>query len=68
MFEDDLGIVMEQWQSKGDCIILLMDANNNVFNDGLTKVLKNKLDMQEAVRTVVPGQGHFGAQFAASFL
>ena len=35
MFEDDLGIVLEQLRSKGDRIILMMDTNSNVFNSRL---------------------------------
>ena len=35
----------------------MMDANNNVFDGRLTKTLKSKLEMQEAVHTAVPGQG-----------
>ena len=34
-----------------------MDANNNVFNGRLTKLLKDKLEMCEAVHKQVPGQG-----------
>ena len=45
MFEDDLVTVMEQWRARGDRIILMMDANNNVFNGRLSKKLKEKLEM-----------------------
>ena len=57
MFEDDLVTVLEQWRVRGDRIILMMDANNNVFNGRLTKLLKDKLEMCEAVHRQVPGQG-----------
>ena len=35
----------------------MMDANNNVFNGRLTKLLKDKLEMCEAVHKQMPGQG-----------
>ena len=57
MFEDDLVTALEQWRTRGDRIILMMDANNNVFNSRLTKLLKDKLEMCEAVHGLVLGQG-----------
>ena len=55
MFWDDLCKALSQWRERGDRIILMMDANNNVFNGRLTKKLKAaNIEMKEAVHTVVP--------------
>ena len=58
MFCDDLCEVLKTWRSKGDRIILMMDANDNVFSGKLSKRLAEEpIDMKEAVHGVKPGQG-----------
>ena len=71
MFCDDLCEVLKTWRSRGDRIILMMDANDriilmmdandNVFNGKLSKRLADELiEMKEAVEAihgVKPGQG-----------
>ena len=58
MFCDDLCEVLKTWRSKGDRIILMMDANDNVFKGKLSKRLADKpIEMKEAVHGVKPGQG-----------
>ena len=58
MFCDDLCEVLQTWRSKGDRIILMMDANDNVFKGKLSKRLADKpIEMKEAVHGVKPDQG-----------
>ena len=52
MFWDDLCQALRQWRERGDRIILMMDANNNVFNGRLKKKLKEaNIEMKEAVHS-----------------
>ena len=58
MFCDDLCEVLTTWRSKGDRIILMMDANDNVFNGKLSKRLAEEpIGMKEAVHGLKHGQG-----------
>ena len=50
MFCDDLCDVLQLWRSQGDRIILMMDANSNVYNGKLSKRLAQEpIGMREAV-------------------
>ena len=56
MFCDNLCDVLKTWRSMGDRIILMMDANDNVFNGKLSKQLAdNLIEMKEAVHGVKAG-------------
>ena len=58
MFCDDLCDTLELWRSQGDRIILMMDANDNVFKGKLSKRLAEQpIEMKEAVHSETSGQG-----------
>ena len=58
MFCDDLCTLLQDWQTQGERIILLMDTNNNVHNGKLSRRLAGDLiQMKEAVHEVTRGQG-----------
>ena len=54
----DLCTVLRQWRDRGDRIILLMEANNKVFDGLMSKELAaDDIKLQEAVHSVKPGPG-----------
>ena len=58
MFRDDLCAALRQWRAIGDRIILLMDANDKVFDGLLSKeLMADGIELREAVHSVKPGPG-----------
>lgn len=58
MFRDDLCTVLRQWRDRGDRIILLMEANNKVFDGLMNKeMVADDIKLQEAVHSMKPGPG-----------
>ena len=58
MFCNDLCAALCQWRDIGDRIVLLMDANDIVFDGQLSKALmEDGLEMKEAVHSTRKGPG-----------
>ncbi|EJK63015.1 hypothetical protein THAOC_16352, partial [Thalassiosira oceanica] len=56
MFQDDLCAALRTWRSQGERIILLMDANDNVYDGKFTRRLSEEgLDLKEAVHAETEG-------------
>ena len=58
MFWDDLCGALKGWRAQGDRLILLMDANDNVYSGNCTRRLAEEgIDLQEAVHAQTEGEG-----------
>ena len=58
MFEDDLCAALRQWREQGDRLILMMDANENVYSGKFGQRLSEEgIDLKEAVHAQTKGQG-----------
>ena len=58
MFREDLCAVLQQWRARGERIVLMMDANANVVDGVLSKMLaKDDIQLKEAVHSVTSVHG-----------
>ena len=58
MFREDLCAVLQQWRARGERIVLMMDANLNVVDGVLSKMLaKDDIELKEDVHSVTSGHG-----------
>ena len=58
MFREDLCAILRQWRARGERVVLTMDANANVVDGVLSKMLaKDNIKLKEAVHSVTSGHG-----------
>ena len=58
LFRDNLIAVLRRWQAKGDRVVLIMDANENVLHGAMCKQLTQEdLQMREVVHSETAGSG-----------
>ena len=58
MFWDDLCAALRVWRAQGERLILLMDANDNVYSGKFsTRLAEEGIDLKEAVHAQTEGQG-----------